>query len=254
MSARTRPLQPGEPAPEFTLPAVHREGMVSLADYRGRCPVLLAIFVGLYCPFCRRNIVQLGTTREKLSAAGVETLAVVATEIDNARLYFKYRPARVAIAADPELHTHRSFGLPRAKVTNELMRAIETVPINPSNDPAGPMPLSELGPVLDRADGFQRTEADLREAGIRTGYGDEWLKIGPVKFAADGSASAWLPRMSRGGSDERSACRSATASWCARSRRIPRPRRRASPRCCYRVTPANCTCFQPCPRPGAAAR
>lgn len=163
MSARTRPLQPGEAAPEFTLPAVHREGTVSLADYRGRCPVLLAIFVGLYCPFCRRNIVQLGTTREKLSAAGVDTLAVVATELDNARLYFKYRPARVALAADPELHTHRSFGLPRAKVTNELMRAFETVPINPSNDPAGPMPLSELGPVLDRSDGFQRTEADLRD-------------------------------------------------------------------------------------------
>ena len=148
MSARTRPLQPGEAAPEFTLPAVHRDGTVSLSDYRGRCPVLLAIFVGLYCPFCRRNIVQLGTTREKLGAAGVETLAVVATELDNARLYFKYRPARVAIAADPALHTHRSFGLPRAKVTNELMRAIETVPINPTHDPAGPMPLSELGPAL----------------------------------------------------------------------------------------------------------
>lgn len=163
MSARTRPLQPGEPAPEFTLPAVHREGTVSLADYRGRCPVLLAIFVGLYCPFCRRNIVQLGTTREKLGAAGVDTLAVVATELDNARLYFKYRPARVALAADPELHTHRSFGLPRATVTNELLRAIETVPINPTHDPAGPMPLSELAPVLDRSDGFQRTEADLRD-------------------------------------------------------------------------------------------
>ncbi len=162
-TARARPLQPGEAAPAFTLPAVHREGTVSLSDYRGRSPVLLAIFVGLYCPFCRRNIVQLGKTQEKLRAAGVETLAVVATELDNARLYFKYRPARVALAADPELLTHRSFGLPRAKVTDELMQALQAVPINPTNDPAGPMPLSELGPTLDRADGFQRTEADLRD-------------------------------------------------------------------------------------------
>ena len=36
----------------------------------------------------------------------------------------------------------------------------------------------------------------LREAGIRTGWGDEWLKVGPVKFAADGSASERTMAMS----------------------------------------------------------
>jgi peroxiredoxin len=43
-----QPVQPGEPAPDFTLPAADREGTVSLADYRGRSPVLLALFRGLY--------------------------------------------------------------------------------------------------------------------------------------------------------------------------------------------------------------
>lgn len=42
------PLTPGERAPDFTLPAAHREGFVSLADYRGRRPVLLALFRGIY--------------------------------------------------------------------------------------------------------------------------------------------------------------------------------------------------------------
>ncbi|MFQ5807142.1 MAG: hypothetical protein ACE5I3_11905 [Phycisphaerae bacterium] len=42
------PVQPGEPAPDFTLPAADREGTVSLADYRGRSPLLLALFRGLY--------------------------------------------------------------------------------------------------------------------------------------------------------------------------------------------------------------
>jgi peroxiredoxin len=37
------PLQPGEPAPEFTLPTVPDEGSVSLADYRGRSPLLLVL-------------------------------------------------------------------------------------------------------------------------------------------------------------------------------------------------------------------
>ena len=66
----------GQPAPDFTLPAVHREGDVSLADYRGK-PLFLAIFAGLYCPFCRRNIAQLGGTQQKLHDIGVETLGVV---------------------------------------------------------------------------------------------------------------------------------------------------------------------------------
>lgn len=36
----------------------------------------------------------------------------------------------------------------------------------------------------------------LRDAGVRTGFGDEWLRIGPVKYAADGSASERTMRMS----------------------------------------------------------
>ena len=79
-------LQPGERAPEFTLPAIHRDGTVSLADYREQAPLLLALFRGLYCPFCRRGIAQLGMTAEKLEALGVETLAVVATQVERARL------------------------------------------------------------------------------------------------------------------------------------------------------------------------
>ena len=43
-----RPVQLGEPAPDFTLPAAHAEGFVSLAGYRGRSPVLLSLLRGLY--------------------------------------------------------------------------------------------------------------------------------------------------------------------------------------------------------------
>lgn len=153
----------GKPAPEFTLPAVHREGEVSLADYRGKSHLLLAIFVGLYCPFCRRNIAQLGGTQEKLRERGVETLAVVATELDNAKLYFKYRPARVALVADPYLVTHRAYGLPRVEVTEELMSELGALRFNPTGELPEPLPMSEVGSLLDRKDGFQRTPADLRD-------------------------------------------------------------------------------------------
>jgi predicted amidohydrolase YtcJ len=36
----------------------------------------------------------------------------------------------------------------------------------------------------------------LRQAGVRTGFGDEWLRIGAVKYGADGSASERTMRMS----------------------------------------------------------
>jgi peroxiredoxin len=40
------PLRPGDP--HFALPAVNREGKVSLDDYRGRSPVLVGLFRGLH--------------------------------------------------------------------------------------------------------------------------------------------------------------------------------------------------------------
>src|SRR6266545_1377752 len=104
MTAESRPpVSPGEPAPNFTLPAVERPETVSLADYRGRSPVFLALFVGLWCPFCRRSIAQMGKAEGKLKALGVESLGIVATPPENARLYFKFRPTPFRLASDPEL-------------------------------------------------------------------------------------------------------------------------------------------------------
>ena len=42
------PLRPGDPAPDFVLSAINREGKVSLADYRGRSPLLIGLFRGLH--------------------------------------------------------------------------------------------------------------------------------------------------------------------------------------------------------------
>lgn len=153
----------GQTAPPLTLPAVHREGEISLAEYRGKSHLFLAIFVGLYCPFCRRNIAQLAATRDKLRAEGVETLGVVATELENARLYFRYRPARVPLVADPQLASHRAFKLPKMPVDERLMSAARSLRLNPTGELPEPVPVAEIGQLLDKADGFQRTDADLRD-------------------------------------------------------------------------------------------
>ena len=168
-------LRPGDPAPDFALPAVNREGQVSLADYRGRSPVLIGLFRGLHCPFCRRQLVQLGTTQDKLKALGVETMAVVNTPLDRARLYFKYRPARVLLTADPEAATHRLFGLPAGvPVADEsqaswaqgtfTMGQLQASLVNPTGELPEPQNVLVANETLNQRDGFELTEIDKQIA------------------------------------------------------------------------------------------
>ena len=157
---RQAPLQPSERAPDFALPAVDREGQVSLADYRGKRPLLLAIFRGVYCAFWRRHLAHLAVTREKLRAVGVETLAIVATELDRARLYFRYHPTSVPLVADPELSTHRSYGLQEMPMTPLTLLRMLTARVNPTGELPKPMSLLKVGGVLDRMDNFEATETD----------------------------------------------------------------------------------------------
>jgi peroxiredoxin len=164
--------QPGDAAPAFRLPAINRDGMISLDDYRGRCPVLVGLFRGLHCPFCRRQIVQLGTTQEKLKALGVEMVVIVNTPVARARLYFGYRPARVALAADPDATTHQAFGVPALDFVEDesaarlpfrlTMRQFQSVLINPTGEMPSPRNGFEANTVLNEKDGFQLNEVDQK--------------------------------------------------------------------------------------------
>ena len=160
MTESRPPVAPGEPAPDFTLAAVDRQAMVSLSDYRGRNPLLLALFVGLWCPFCRRSIAQMAGTEDKLKAIGVETLVVVGTTPENARLYFKFRPTRLRMAADPELTTHRAYGLPKPAATPELMQAMESVRINPTGELPEPLPIQKAAMAMAKLDGYGESQVD----------------------------------------------------------------------------------------------
>jgi peroxiredoxin len=160
---RSAPVQPGEKAPNFSLPALHQDGSISLSDYVGRAPLLLAIFRGLYCPFCRRALAQLGATSDKLRQRGVESLAVVATELDNARIYFKLRPSKVPIVADPACATHRAFGLPVPVVDEQMMKVVENMSINPTGELAEPLSFMRARQELDKLHGYVPTETDVRE-------------------------------------------------------------------------------------------
>ncbi|HEX2887633.1 redoxin domain-containing protein [Vineibacter terrae] len=160
-SAEKRPTaSPGEPAPDFALPAIDGTGTISLADYRGRSPLFLALFVGLWCPFCRRAIAQIATTEPALKATGVETLCVVATSPENAQLYFRFRPTRLRMAADPGLTTHRAYGVPKPVPDPEFMQVLETVRINPEGMFPEPLPIAEAAQTVAKLDGYTENQTD----------------------------------------------------------------------------------------------
>jgi peroxiredoxin len=163
MAQSRSPVAPGEPAPDFALPAIDRPETVSLADYRGRSPLFLALLIGLWCPFCRRAIAQMAPIETQLQTLGVKTLGVVATTPENARLYFKFRPTRVPLAADPELSTHRAYGLPRPAPTPEFMEALNTTTVNPNGAFPEPMPIMQAAQALTKADGYVNTPIDQAE-------------------------------------------------------------------------------------------
>ena len=151
---------PGDPAPDFALPAIDGNGTVSLEDYRGKSPLFLALFVGLWCPFCRRAIAQAAAADEALKASGIETLGIVATPPENARLYFKFRPTRLRLAADPALTIHRAYGVPKPEPSPELMKIMETTPINPDGVLPQPLPIPQAAAAVGKLDGYAGNATD----------------------------------------------------------------------------------------------
>jgi peroxiredoxin len=157
-----RPISLGEPAPDFTLAAVDRTGTVSLADYRGRTPVLLAMMRALYCAFCRRHIVQLGTTRQKLRPLGVDALAIVAMQPERLRLYYRYRPVGVPLAADPDLITHRAYGVPQPPLSKDIVQACDAKYFQLARELQIPAPdLAGIKSELCKRDAFEPITAEM---------------------------------------------------------------------------------------------
>jgi peroxiredoxin len=173
------PLQPGDRAPNIVLDAITREGKIALDDFRGQKPVLIALFRGLHCPFCRRHIAALAQLDPALREKGIESLTVVNTPIERARLYFRYHPlpANLLAASDPERVSHRAFGLPNLEFTESEtawphkvgMDAVMTMRVDLPGELPEPMGRLAAAEVLNKKDGYEITEAD--EKMIATGTG-----------------------------------------------------------------------------------
>ena len=85
-------------------------------------------------------------------------MAVVTALPERARLYFKYRPTRVLVAADPEAATQQAFGLPAPALVEE-----ESAAAWPLSVTKGQLqPSVKVAEALNQRDGFELVEADYQ--------------------------------------------------------------------------------------------
>lgn len=87
----------------------------------------------------------------------------MATQVDRARLYFRYRPARVSLAADPELATFRAFRVPKPEATPEFMEGLRSARTTAGGELPEPLSILDAANALDEMDRFEFTPTDTEE-------------------------------------------------------------------------------------------
>ncbi|TGP85230.1 AhpC/TSA family protein, partial [bacterium M00.F.Ca.ET.222.01.1.1] len=123
---------------------------------------------GLHCPFCRRHIAILSQLTPALKAKGIESLTVVNTPVERARLYLRYHPMLGLAASDPERTSHRAFGLPNMQITEDesawpqkvSMSDVRSIRVELPDEMPEPMDPFAALEYLNKKDGYDITEAD----------------------------------------------------------------------------------------------
>lgn len=100
----------GRVAPEFRL-ASAQGGEIGPQDYRGAKRVVLWFSKGLFCPFCRRNMAQLGLRYPEIQAMQAEVLQVTHNTLEEARGYLKHYPMKFPYLCDAERTVHERYGV-----------------------------------------------------------------------------------------------------------------------------------------------
>ena len=106
--SETKRLEPGDMAPEFTLPDADGKP-VSLADYRGQ-RLVLYVYPAALTPGCTKQACDFRDSLDSLAAAG---LAVVGLSPDKPAKLAKFRDAEgltFPLLADPDKTVLESYG------------------------------------------------------------------------------------------------------------------------------------------------
>lgn len=101
-------LQPGDPAPAFTLPA-HDGTTVSLSDYAGR-KVILFVYPAAMTPGCTKEACDFRDALAPLQSAGYEILGLSPDAPDKLARFAEKESLTYPLLSDPGLDTLKAYG------------------------------------------------------------------------------------------------------------------------------------------------
>ena len=119
MPAPQDDLDVGAVAPDFTLEG--SEGAISLADFRGRQPLVLFFMRELTCPVGQRHVARLRQLYDRLHAANMAVLVIGGGIHEDAIRLQQHLQLPFPVLADPERAVFVRYGLD--KVLNVIQRS-----------------------------------------------------------------------------------------------------------------------------------
>lgn len=106
----------GAPAPVFQATTLAGSWAKVPADYAGK--VVALRFWADWCPYCRKEMAELGPVHARLGGAGLEILAVnVAQDLDTVRRFVEPLGIAYPVLLDPEGAVARAYGVQALPVT-----------------------------------------------------------------------------------------------------------------------------------------
>lgn len=160
----SKPLPPGTPAPDFTLPRGPDAGL-KLSDLRGR-PVILVFYPADWSPVCGDELALYNELLHEFRRHGAEVLGISVDGVWCHRAYAKARNLEFPLLSDfePKGAVSRAYGVYRAR-DGFSERALFLV------DPKGVISWSYLSPVTVNpgADGVLAALEALPSATARPG-------------------------------------------------------------------------------------
>ncbi len=108
-------LQPGDKAPDFTLPAVDGS-QFTLSYHLTRGPVLLTFYRGDFCPVCNLYLRSLQDRVEQFQEAGAQIVAISSDQPDLAQHTVQRQQLAFPVLSDPERRVVKVYDV----VYNEL--------------------------------------------------------------------------------------------------------------------------------------
>ncbi len=107
-----KPVQVGDPAPDFTLES-HDGSMISLSDFRGRQTVVLFFYPKDETPVCTKEACGFRDSYQEFTRCGAAVLGISSDSRDSHRLFAAGHDLPYPLLTDQEAAVRKTYGVPR---------------------------------------------------------------------------------------------------------------------------------------------